>query len=132
MTTKNEAATTATETGRVHPAFSFPVVKKFTGKIQYRTNGAERVTTPFGDTARGEVKEVRNEKYANSLVENGDHAHVPADTPIGQPEEFRPKKKGEPSRPSVASTIRSAASSAAAAVKGAVTGNPSKIDETSK
>ena len=96
------------------PAFSFPVERKFTGKIQYATNRATVVTTPFGDTLRGEVKEVRSQKYADGLVENGDHAHVPADTPVGQPKEFRASAKKKDEEPStlgdkIAETVKSAA-----------------------
>jgi hypothetical protein len=111
-TTTTAAATTPPAPEK--PNFTFPVVKKFTGKIQYRTNGASVVTTPFGDTLRGEVKEVRSEKYANGLVENGDHAHVAIDTPVGQPDEFRASVKKKDAEPAtlgdkIAETVKSAA-----------------------
>lgn len=85
--------TAATETtGDELPAFHYPVVRKFTGKLQYRANDMERVEgTPFGPFMRGEVKEVRSQTAADGIVESGQFSHVAADTPVGQPEEYRPK-----------------------------------------
>lgn len=74
------------------PAYTFPVSKTFTGKVQFRCNGAASKITPWGTVLRGEVKSFKNERAANGLVANGDHAHVDADTPIGQPDQFKERR----------------------------------------
>jgi hypothetical protein len=87
------AATLEDKTAEKAPKFSAKVSRKFTGKIQYRTNGPASGTTAFGTVLRGEVKEVRNQKLADSLVSNGDFAHVDDSTEIGQPEQFKATAK---------------------------------------
>lgn len=89
-------------TGREHPSFSFPVMRQYTGKVQYRIDGMSAIDIPdVGRTLRGEVKELKP-KLAARLVAGGDHAHVRADTEIGQPEEFRVTKKAPVPAPPVA------------------------------
>jgi hypothetical protein len=78
------------QTKREAAAFHFPVVKGFTGRIQYAKNRANEAMTALGKSLRGEVHQVsdRQKRIAVGLVENGDFSHVAADTPLGQPEEF--------------------------------------------
>lgn len=82
--------------------FSFGTVDEFTGKVQYRSDDMASVEAPpFGTWKRGEVKHVKNQKAAESLVRSGHFSHVAAETSVGQPEEFaamdkKTKKPGEP------------------------------------
>jgi hypothetical protein len=81
-------------------SFSFPTVKRYTSWMQYRTDRADVVQTSRGEKwHRGEVQRVMNKAYADNLVAQGQHAHVPINTPLGQPEEFRPKAKEKPAAP---------------------------------
>lgn len=79
------------------PSFTFPKVRGFTGKIQYRVDDMESINSPFGVVKRGEVKEVLSKGTAENLVENGDFSHVAADTPVGVPQSVidahSPKRK---------------------------------------
>jgi hypothetical protein len=72
------------------PAFSFERVKSHTGKVQYRTDGASAVTVAGRTIRRGEVVEFAKAQFANSLVANGNFAHVPGDTPTGVPASLSP------------------------------------------
>jgi hypothetical protein len=80
--------------------YSFPVERDYTGKVQFRTDRGAEVQCPDGPWRRGEVKEIKKQKYADNLVRSGNHAHVPADTEVGVPEQFRPKKS-DPAAPVV-------------------------------
>lgn len=103
--TATASPTTATTTtpsgvqkpeGTVKAAFHYPTVKSYTGRIQYRKDGAESQMISSGRVLRAEVIEMRSRDAANGLVDNGHFSHVAADTPLGQPEEYKPKKKPEP------------------------------------
>lgn len=83
--------TTETTAANERRVFTFETSKTYTGKVQYRADSAARGSTPTGDWLRGEVKAIKSEQYANALVAGGNHAHVSADAPVGQPDEFKPK-----------------------------------------
>jgi hypothetical protein len=96
-TTTATAAGVQKPSGTVKAAFHYPVVKTFTGKIQYRKDGAESQMIPSGKVLRAEVIPMRSRDAANGLVDNGQFSHVAADTQLGQPEEYeRVKKPSEP------------------------------------
>lgn len=76
--------------------FHYPVVKSYTGKIQYAINDAGATTVTNGLTVlRGEVVGAR-EKMAVGLVQNGRFSHVAATTPVGQPEQYKAGRKPAP------------------------------------
>lgn len=89
--TPADAGMKGTQKGKHAARFSFPVEKKFTGRLQYETNGPASAQTAYGTVLRAEVIAVRSEAYANGLVENGRFAHVAVNTPLGVPEEFKVK-----------------------------------------
>jgi hypothetical protein len=96
-------------------------VKRFTGKVQYAINRADEAQLSHGKVLRGEVFAVRAQRYADGLVENGDVAHVAADTPLGQPAEFTTAGRkqvvpGEPTPPT--DTTNAGATTTAAPVTG--------------
>lgn len=83
--------------GTERASFSFPTVKRFTSWMQYRTDRASVAETSTGEKwLRGEVKRVMSKAYADNLAAQGQHAHVPVNTPLGQPEEFAPASKKAP------------------------------------
>lgn len=77
--------------------FTYPTLKVFTGKMQFRTNGSEKVhVEKVGDVLRGAVIAVKSERMANSLATGGNFAHVHQDTPLGIPAELRPAPRVAP------------------------------------
>lgn len=94
----------AAEVGRIHHSFHFPVVKHPTGRVQFRKDGAEVVTIDrLGDVHRAQVVTImpagkeptaKALDFCRGLVVTGNFSHVAADTPLGQPDEFKPKKPG--------------------------------------
>jgi len=72
--------------------FSFQKADGYTGRIQFTTNRDEDAeVSGIGRTVRGEVKKV-SAAMARQAVGTGWFIHVPADTPLGQPDEFKLKK----------------------------------------
>lgn len=75
--------------------FHFEPVPDFTGVMQFaidqtgEANIADRIKV-----TRGEAFKVESEKLANSLAMNSYFSHVAADTPLGQPEEYKHRPKG--------------------------------------
>lgn len=65
--------------------FTYERVKGHTGKVQYRTDGASIAQVAGGIVRRGEVIAFAKPSITNALVESGNFAHVPVDTPLGVP-----------------------------------------------
>lgn len=117
-TTAAPAATAEPQVGRENPNFHYPTVKRFTGRLQYASNRMAEAQLGHGKVLRAEVFAVRNERYANSLVENGDVSHVAADTPLGQPEEYKAGKKLTPPDAPATDTATTQTGSTATATTG--------------
>lgn len=90
------------EVGRVVTGFYYPAVKSPTGVVQFRNNAAEVVTIDrLGDVRRGQVIAISKKNppnaaaldFARGLVASGNFSHVDADTPLGQPDEYKPKPR---------------------------------------
>lgn len=88
------------EVGRIVTGFHFPVVKQPTGVVQYRNNAAEVVTIErIGDVRRAQVVAISKKQPPNAaaldfcrgLVASNNFSHVAADTPLGQPDDYKPK-----------------------------------------
>lgn len=65
--------------------FTYERVKEFTGKVQFRVDGPSVATLSGRTVKRGEVLAFEKESFANAIVQTGNYAHVPADTPLGVP-----------------------------------------------
>lgn len=75
-----------TDVGREHPSYTYPIFRRYTGRMQFMVDGPEAVDVGSrGRVKRGEVISIGNPEYANSLADTGQFAHVAADTPLGVP-----------------------------------------------
>lgn len=85
------ASNEPTITYRERGGFHYPIASRFTGLVQFRyDSGAECDAPPSGKWLRGEVKRIGSQSFADRLVEGGLHSHVDPNTPLGQPEKFKP------------------------------------------
>lgn len=92
----------ATQNDQLPPQFSFEVSQTPTNRMQYATNREDRATISALNLTvlRGEVIDVTaREKAAAGLRENGLFAYVSNDTPLGQPDEFKPQAREKKTAP---------------------------------
>lgn len=83
------------------PRFHYPPVAEYTGLVQFAIDRMEvaQITSgerSYGQVRRGEVVKMKRGLAARMVARGGNFSHVAADTPEGQPEEYRPAKKVAP------------------------------------
>lgn len=69
------------------PKWHYEPVKTFTGLVQFRSDVGDRAGVEgFGSVKRGEVKQAKNQGFAERAVQGGYFSHVAEGTPIGAPD----------------------------------------------